>query len=102
MLTTHLPPQTTSPMNTNTKKAHTAPLDIKFNPTGTLAYVSFHGSWDRSDPVGYKLSVIAFANGQPVEPADSTTAAVPVLSNPDNSKCPGDCFRPAGLAFGSI
>jgi glucose/arabinose dehydrogenase len=25
--------------------AHMAPLDIKFNPNGTAAWVSFHGSW---------------------------------------------------------
>ncbi|KAK3316302.1 hypothetical protein B0H66DRAFT_576241 [Apodospora peruviana] len=84
-----------------TFEAHTAPLDIKFNKEGTLAYVSFHGSWNRDDPAGYKLSVIAFANGQPTEPTDSTTAAVPVLSNQDTGVCPGNCFRPAGLAFDS-
>lgn len=25
--------------------AHTAPLDIKFKKDGSLAYVTFHGSW---------------------------------------------------------
>lgn len=28
-----------------TFQAHMAPLDIKFHPNGTEAYVSFHGSW---------------------------------------------------------
>lgn len=25
--------------------SHTAPLDIKFTPDGSAAYISFHGSW---------------------------------------------------------
>ena len=28
-----------------TLQAHTAPLDIKFNPSGTAAWVTMHGSW---------------------------------------------------------
>jgi hypothetical protein len=76
-----------------------APLDIKFAPDGSLAYVTFHGSWDRDGPVGYKLSVISFADGKPVEPPTSKTAAVDILSNADISQCPGKCFRPAGLAI---
>jgi len=82
-----------------TFQAHMAPLDIKFTSDGSLAYVSFHGSWNRDEPVGYKLSVVSFANGEPVAPADSTEAAVDILSNADNSRCPGNCFRPAGLAI---
>lgn len=38
-------------------------------------------------------------DGQPKEPLTSTTAGIPVMLNPDNSKCPEGCFRPAGLAF---
>lgn len=81
--------------------AHTAPLDIKFNSNGTAAWVSFHGSWNRDDPIGYKLSVIPFASGQPTEPSTSTTAAIDIVSNPDLSRCPRGCFRPVGLAFDS-
>jgi hypothetical protein len=44
---------------------------------------------------------MSFANGQPVEPADSTTATRDILSNADLSACPGSCFRPAGLAMDS-
>lgn len=36
--TVPLPPRLTFP-------SHTAPLDIKFTPNGTSAYVTFHGSW---------------------------------------------------------
>ncbi|OQO12130.1 hypothetical protein B0A48_02770 [Cryoendolithus antarcticus] len=82
-------------------QAHMAPLDILFNEQGTAAWVTFHGSWDRTDPVGYKLSVIEFANGEPVQPSNSTTAAIDIVSNADNSKCPGGCFRPVGLAWDS-
>ncbi|KAL8754545.1 MAG: hypothetical protein Q9199_004276 [Rusavskia elegans] len=82
-----------------TFQAHMAPLDIKFNNSGAEAWVSFHGSWDRTSPAGYKLSVIPFANGEPVAGPDNKTAASDVLTNADNSKCPRGCFRPVGIAF---
>nr|POE47656.1 hypothetical protein CFP56_00987 [Quercus suber] len=82
-------------------QAHMAPLDILFNDAGTAAWITFHGSWDRTDPAGYKLSVVEFANGEPVEASDSTTAARDIVSNVDNSVCPGGCFRPVGLAWDS-
>ncbi|KAF2018623.1 soluble quino protein glucose dehydrogenase [Aaosphaeria arxii CBS 175.79] len=84
-----------------TFQAHQAPLDIKFNSNGTAAWVTFHGSWNRDDPIGYKLSVIPFANGQPIDPANSTSAAISIVSNPDTSACPRGCFRPVGLAWDS-
>lgn len=81
-------------------QAHMAPLDIKFNNSATEAWISFHGSWDRTDPVGYKLSVVSFgADGEPTEPSTSTTAATDIVTNADNSQCPDNCFRPAGLAI---
>lgn len=82
-------------------QAHMAPLDILFNAAGTAAWVTFHGSWDRTNPVGYKVSVVAFANGEPVDAATSTTAAVDIISNTNNAVCPGGCFRPVGLAWDS-
>lgn len=81
--------------------AHTAPLDVIFKPDGSAAYVSFHGSWNRDDPVGYRLSSIAFSNGGPVAASDSKTAAVDVLTNPSLGACPDNCFRPVGLVFDS-
>ncbi|KAK6380133.1 hypothetical protein LTS17_005322 [Exophiala oligosperma] len=81
-------------------QAHMAPLDIKFNNSGTEAWVTFHGSWDRTQPVGYKVSVVAFdKDGEPVDSLDSKDAARDVLTNQDNSKCPDDCFRPAAMAL---
>ncbi|KAH7369649.1 soluble quino protein glucose/sorbosone dehydrogenase [Rhexocercosporidium sp. MPI-PUGE-AT-0058] len=82
-----------------TFQAHMAPLDMKFLPNGTQAFISFHGSWDRSAPVGYKVSSIDFASGSPVAAADSRTAATDIMSNPDLSACPENCFRPVGLAM---
>ncbi|KIV77780.1 hypothetical protein PV11_09560 [Exophiala sideris] len=81
-------------------QAHMAPLDIKFNNSGTEAWITFHGSWDRTDPVGYKMSVVSFnQDGEPVDSSTSLTAARDVFANEDNSKCPDGCFRPVGMAI---
>lgn len=78
-----------------------APLDILFNPSGTAAWITFHGSWNRDEPSGYKLSVVRFANGEPTEPSNSTTALLDVVTNQNNSVCPSGCFRPVALAWDS-
>ena len=50
--------------------------------------------------MGYKLSMVEFdGNGSPTVAANSPTAAVDIVSNPDLSKCPSECFRPVGLAW---
>ena len=74
-----------------------------FSPDGSTAYVTFHGSWDRTQPAGYFLSSIDFDKdtGEPVQPPNSTTAAANVLGNADLSLCPSGCFRPVGLAWDS-
>ena len=82
-----------------TFQAHMAPLDIKFNDSASEAWVTFHGSWDRSDPSGYKLSMIPFANGEPVAKADNATSYIDIFANADNSVCPQNCFRPVGIAI---
>ena len=56
---------------------------------------------DRTEPSGYKVSLIGFANGEPVAPANSNTSYTDIFANDDNSACPGNCFRPVGLAFDS-
>ena len=56
---------------------------------------------DRTDPIGYKLSVVEFSDGSPVESANSSIAAIDIVSNLDLSKCPNNCFRPVGLAWDS-
>lgn len=56
---------------------------------------------DRTDPSGYKVSLISFGNGQPVAPANSTTSYTDIFANSNNTACPSNCFRPVGLAFDS-
>ncbi|KAL7946591.1 soluble quino protein glucose dehydrogenase [Trichoderma barbatum] len=84
-------------------QAHSAPLDIKFTPNGSEAFVSFHGSWNRDDPTGYRIVSLAFgSDGQPTAPQNSSGAATDIIANPDVSNCPDECFRPVGLAWDSF
>jgi hypothetical protein len=46
---------------------------------------------------GYRLSRLAFSDGMPTAPSNSRDAELPLMWNADQSKCPGGCFRPAGL-----
>ncbi|PWI68881.1 hypothetical protein PCL_01266 [Purpureocillium lilacinum] len=82
-------------------QAHTAPLDIKFSRDGSNAFLSFHGSWNRKNPTGYRIASVAFNKdtGEPTAAHDSMTAAVDVLSTPGLANCPDGCFRPVGLAW---
>lgn len=52
--------------------AHSAPLGFTFYSTGpfplnyqTNAYIAVHGSYNRSEPTGYKVVRIRFKNGKP-------------------------------------
>ncbi|KAK6006654.1 hypothetical protein QM012_005662 [Aureobasidium pullulans] len=82
--------------------SHMAPLDIKFNDTGRQAWITFHGSWNSPQPVGYKLSMVNFADsGEPVDALTSKTAAMDIFGNANNSVCPNDCFRPVAMALDS-
>lgn len=90
----YVPPRLTFP-------AHFAPLDIKFAGDGREAYVSFHGSFDKTDPVGYSVASVAFdpVTGEPTAEREAAHEALTqIMTNPDHAKCPGQCFRPAGLA----
>lgn len=84
-------------------QAHTAPLDIKFNDSAKEAWITFHGSWNRDAPVGYSVALVPFSDttGEPEAASDSRTANQTIFANQDNSACPDDCFRPAGMAFDS-
>ena len=70
-------------------------------PIFFYSYADTVVSRNRDTPIGYKLSVIPFSSGQPTDPANSTTAAIDIISNPDLSRCPRNCLRPVGLAFDS-
>jgi len=60
--------------------SHVAPLGLAFS-TATMgdkfsegAFVGEHGSWNRSDPAGYKVVFIPFSNGKPAgDPVDFVT-----------------------------
>ncbi|CVK93906.1 related to L-sorbosone dehydrogenase [Fusarium mangiferae] len=82
-------------------QAQSAPIALEFNPDGTRAYMAFHGSWNRMKPVGYQVAYIDFKNGQPaIDAIKSGNATTPIMFNKDNNThCPEDCFRPAGLAW---
>ncbi|WP_162054473.1 PQQ-dependent sugar dehydrogenase [Pontibacter pamirensis] len=63
-----------------TYDAHSAPMDLVFY-TGSHfpqeyrgdALVTLHGSWNRSEPVGYKVVRVRFENGQPKQIEDFVT-----------------------------
>lgn len=89
-----------------TFQAHMAPLDVHFDyfPSGGDGglWVSFHGSWNRDVPTGYKLSKIPFdkASGQPMAKATDKQNYEDVFWNKDNMKCKdNECFRPVGVAI---
>lgn len=42
---------------------------------------------------------INFKNEEPVEPATSREAQIPVMENHNTASCPRSCFHPVGLAF---
>lgn len=64
--------------------------------------VTKHAFRNREDPIGYKVSFIRFdGNGSPTASSNSTIAAVDIVSNPNLSECPDNCFRPAGMAWDS-
>ncbi|CAK7205709.1 hypothetical protein SEUCBS139899_008488 [Sporothrix eucalyptigena] len=85
-----------------TFSAHSSPQDLLFSTDGTAAYVALHGS-DLGTGVetGYAVGSFTVDNstGLPTSASSSTSFLTNILSNGDISKCPGDCFRPVGLAW---
>lgn len=90
-----------------TFQAHQAPLDVAFDlygddnneGTGGL-WVSFHGSWNRDEPAGYKLSLIPWngESGEPTASREDRDNYEDVLRNEDTGNCDsGGCFRPVGV-----
>lgn len=82
-----------------TYAAHAAPINLQFYRAAAFpgyrgdAFVSFRGSWNRSQPVGYKVVRLRFVNGAPSGFEDFLTG---FLSD-DGLTYFG---RPAGLAVG--
>jgi glucose/arabinose dehydrogenase len=55
-------------------QAHSAPLGLAFYDGATFPdeyrgdlFIAFHGSWNRSEPTGYKVVRLHFADGEPAE-----------------------------------
>ncbi|WDF46061.1 PQQ-dependent sugar dehydrogenase [Chryseobacterium sp. KACC 21268] len=75
-------------------QAHMAPLGFQFFPAGSsysgYALVNWHGSWNRSKSVGFKVQKIKFSNGQPVAAEDFLTGFLQGKTR---------FGRPAGLAI---
>lgn len=81
-----------------TYQAHAAPMQMVFYSGNAFpadytgdAFVTFRGSWNRSEPVGYKVARLHFENNQPVRFEDFLTG---FLVN--NNKA--HFARPVGLA----
>lgn len=94
-----------------TFQAHQAPLDIAFdlygegNDEGTGSmWISFHGSWNREEPAGYKLSLIPWnrETGEPTAARDERDNYEDVLWNENTERCnSGGCMRPVGVRVDS-
>lgn len=80
--------------------AHSAPIAFRFfkNAAGNLqqgdALVTWHGSWDRSTPSGFKVQLIHFANGSATSAEDFLTGFIDTTNRTRFG-------RPTGLAIAS-
>lgn len=76
--------------------SHHAPLGLAFSVPAMGAaladgvFIGEHGSWNRSEPVGYRVSFVRFRNGRPIgEPIDFVSGFL----GPDGAR-----GRPVGVA----
>ncbi|KAI0685086.1 hypothetical protein BC835DRAFT_1291082 [Cytidiella melzeri] len=100
-------------------QAHSVPLDLKFytpnyasqrirrTPSRSSlplawagdAFVTFHGSFDRTPPTGYGLVRIPFTNSHPAADRFSKAGYSFLVQASNLETCPGTCIRPVGLVF---
>ncbi len=80
--------------------SHVAPLGLAFNNGKSFparyhggAFIGMHGSWNRSDLVGYKVAFVPFQNGKPAGAIEDFLTGFRV--NPRSSDVYG---RPVGVA----
>jgi glucose/arabinose dehydrogenase len=73
-------------------QAHMAPLGITFWQDG--AVIAFHGSWNRSEKVGYEVWWLPWDDG----PAGDPVTLVGGFLDPETGEAPG---RPAGVIVGA-
>jgi glucose/arabinose dehydrogenase len=79
--------------------SHVAPLGLTFYNGKSFpahyqggAFVGMHGSWNRSDLVGYKVAFVPFQNGKPSGPMQDFLTGF--IANPKTSEVYG---RPVGV-----
>jgi len=86
-------------------KAHSAPIDGKFDKDYKNMYVSLHGSWNRQPATGYKVIEIPFTKLEsgaydPVAPADSATGYSDIFWTENEGACSSNsCLRPTGIVW---
>lgn len=91
-------------------QAHSAPIWNTFDADAKNMYVTFHGSWDRQPPTGFKVVQIPFTkledgNYDPVAPADSMTGYTDIFSASNPASCTANgltqsnCFRLTAAAW---
>ncbi|KAK8131512.1 hypothetical protein PG984_007950 [Apiospora sp. TS-2023a] len=87
-----------------TFQAHSAPIWNAFDADAANMYVTFHGSWDRQPPTGFKVVQIPFTKKSdgsydPVAAADSTQGYSDIFSAQNPAGCTANgltmsnCFR---------
>jgi glucose/arabinose dehydrogenase len=76
-------------------RAHSAPLGLAFWHGD--AFVSLHGSWNRSHPQGYFVARVRFENGRPVGDYEAFVTGFIVYEKDGRARVWG---RPVGLAVG--
>lgn len=77
--------------------AHTASLGLSFNQSDhfeTGAYVGQHGSWNRSEFVGYKVVFVPFQEGRPT--GEMTDFLTGFIADAEKNEVYG---RPVGVTF---
>jgi glucose/arabinose dehydrogenase len=87
-------------------QAHSAPLGLAFYPGGLSTagsfpgeyqgdlFIAYHGSWNRSEPTGYKVVRLPLAGSEPAGPVEDF--AIGWLDENDGTST----GRPVGLAVG--
>ena len=85
-------------------RAHSAPLDAKFDRDNTNLFVSLHGSWNRENPTGYKIVSVPFTTREdgsyePVAAKDSQEGYDDILWDPQEGCSSSKCFRPSGISW---
>ncbi|MCI0393841.1 MAG: PQQ-dependent sugar dehydrogenase [Chloroflexi bacterium] len=82
-------------------QAHSAPLGLVFYTGQSFPadyhgdlFIAFHGSWNRSEPTGYKVVRLPLDGSQPAGPVEDFATG---WLNPNSDEASG---RPVGLAVG--